>query len=399
MPKAKKPAARKRPRRPVRRRGATAAARHRRAIEAALAALAHDIRTPLSGIVALSELLVASDLGERERTWAEGVQSAADHLNQLTTIVCDAVRDDAAGLVLRRDVFSPRRLAETAGIALTARAQANGLSSTLDIESALPERVTGDPVRIRAALENLIDNAVKFTSQGEVALTVRQRKAGRKQHLLFTVSDTGPGLSPAHIRKLFRPFSQVGDNATSVYGGTGLGLALVKRLARAMGGDLTVSSKPGRGSAFTLAVAVDPVAQAAPGETPGSESTRHLRALRILCVEDNPYGRVVLHAVLKELGHAVDFTASGETAVEMVAQGRYDLVLMDVALTGIDGFETARRIRRLGGEAAGVPILGVSARTSPADEAVALEAGMDGYLRKPVSAAALAQEIGKLRLR
>ena len=153
----------------------------RAAVEIALAALAHDIRTPLTGILALAELLSAAELSDRERGWATGIRSAAEHLSQLTTIVCDAVKAKAVGISLKRDVFSPRRLAETVSASLSARAETSGLSAEFVIRGDLPANVTGDPVRLRAALENLIDNAVKFTARGGVTLTVprpRCRRAG-----------------------------------------------------------------------------------------------------------------------------------------------------------------------------------------------------------------------------
>ncbi len=151
--------------------------------ETALASLAHDIRTPLTGILALAELLAASDIGERERRWASGVKSAAEHLAQLTTIVCDAARADAAGLTLRSEAFSPRRLAETIAASLSARAGTNGLTSEISIARDLPERVNGDPVRLRAMIENLVDNAVKFTARGGSAFRgvgEARARAGRR---------------------------------------------------------------------------------------------------------------------------------------------------------------------------------------------------------------------------
>jgi CheY-like chemotaxis protein len=382
MPPAKKPKARKRPRKVATRRGVSAAARNRRAVEAALAALAHDIRTPLTGILALSELLVASELGERERRWAEGVQSAAEHLTQLTTIVCDAVKEDAAGLALRQETFSPRALGETVGTALRARAEASGLSAEVAIAADLPPHVVGDPVRIRAALENLIDNAIKFTANGTVTLSATWAKARGKERLVFTVEDSGSGIAPGDVRKLFRPFSQLGGAKSDRFSGTGR--------------DLTVTSRAGRGSTFRLEVGVE-AAPAGKAPVDQSVSGAQVRPLHILCVEDNPYGRVVLNTILKELGHHTDFASSGEAAVTAISGGSYDVVLMDVTLTGIDGFEATRRIRRLPEPAGSIPIIGVSARSGTVDEVAALDAGMDGYLRKPVSPAVLAQEIGKAR--
>jgi CheY-like chemotaxis protein len=358
------------------------------AVEMALAALAHDIRTPLTGILALAELLAASDIGERERGWAAGIKSAAEHLSQLTTVVTDAVKADAADLVLRRDVFSPRRLTENVGAALLARAQTIGLKAEIVIDPGLPASVTGDPVRLRAALENLIDNAVKFTAQGAVTLAVKARPAPRNRvKLQFDVTDSGIGLRESEIRKLFRPFSQASAEVSRRYGGTGLGLTLVKRLAKAMGGDLTVTSKLAEGSTFHLAVVAERAPETAKqvGRVGTSKAAAQAAELRILCVEDNPYGRVVLSTILAELGHRAFFAASGEAALAAIARENFDAVLMDVALPGIDGIETTRRIRALGGGKGRVPVIGVSARDSAVHDTAARDAGMNAYLVKPVS--------------
>ena len=367
-----------------------------RAVENALAALAHEIRTPLTGILAFAELLAASDLNARERAWAAGVKEAAEHLTQLTTIVCDAVRAEAVGLGLRREMFSPRRLAEAVGASLSARAQTSGLRAEVAIAGDLPDQVIGDSVRLRAAIENLIDNAVKFTARGSVMLEALAEPAARNRiRLVFAITDSGIGLTTGEIKKLFRPFAQASEEVSQRYGGTGLGLALVKRLARAMGGDLTVVSKPKSGSTFRLSVVVDTPSREPERKRRGSEALAGRRSggCAILCAEDNPYGRVLLNTILAELGHRADFIASGEAAVEAATQGGYDLVLMDVALTGIDGIEAARRIRALPSAASRVPIIGISARSAPGDEAKAREAGMNVYLRKPISPAALAEAI------
>lgn len=377
-----------------------AAKRRRSGAQTALASLAHDIRTPLTGILALAELLAASDIGERERHWASGVKSAAEHLAQLTTIVCDAARADAAGLTLRNEAFSPRRLAETIAASLSARAGINGLTSEISIARDLPERVNGDPVRLRAMIENLVDNAVKFTARGGLRFEVSAKPAPRgKMRLIFAVTDSGIGISPTELKRLFRPFTQANDGVSRRFGGTGLGLAAVKRLAHAMGGSLSVASKPKHGSTFTLNVPVEPVKhKAAKGNGAFAPVvSAQTRSLKILCAEDNPYGRVILNTILTEFGHHADFVGSGEAAVEAVSRGGYDLVLMDVTLTGIDGLEATRRIRALAGRAAKTPVIGLSALSSPADNARALQAGMSVYLTKPLAPAALAGAIADLK--
>ena len=364
--------------------------------ETALASLAHDIRTPLTGILALAELLAASDIGERERRWASGVKSAAEHLAQLTTIVCDAARADAAGLTLRSETFSPRRLAETIAASLSARAGTNNLTSEISIARDLPDRVTGDPVRLRAMIENLVDNAVKFTARGGLRFAVSAKPAARgKTKLIFAVTDSGIGISPAELKRLFRPFTQANDGVSRRFGGTGLGLSAVKRLAHAMGGSLSVTSKPKRGSTFTLSVPValvkDKAAKSNGAFAPAASA--HTRSLKILCAEDNPYGRVILNTILTEFGHHADFVGSGEAAVEAVSRGGYDVILMDVTLAGVDGLEATRRIRVLPGRAAKIPVIGLSALSSSADVARAMQAGMNVYLTKPLTPAALADAL------
>src|SRR6202521_632299 len=295
-----------------------------RAVETALAALAHEIRTPLTGILAFAELLAASDLNARERAWAAGVREAAEHLPQLTTIVCDAVQAEAVGLGLRREMFSPRRLAEAVGASLSARAQTSGLRAQVAIAGDLPDQVIGDSVRLRAAIENLIDNAVKFTARGSVKLEALAEPAARNRvRLVFAITDSGIGLTAGEIKKLFRPFAQASEAVSQRYGGTGLGLALVKRLARAMGGDLKVVSKPNSGSIFRLSVVVDMPSQEAERKRHGGRARagRRTQGCAILCAEDNPYGRVLLNTILAELGHRADFVASGEAVIEAAMQG------------------------------------------------------------------------------
>lgn len=362
-----------------------------RAIEAALAGIAHDIRTPLTGILALAELLAASDLGERERQWANAVKSGAEHLAAITTLIVDAAKAEATGLTLRHEPFSPRRLIEALGRTLTARADTKGIKTDIAIARDLPAMVAGDELRLRAALENLVDNALKFTERGVVALAVGAEPAGKRVRLIFSVSDTGIGLSKQDIARLFKPFAQASEDIARRFGGAGLGLVFVKRLARAMGGDLVVIGAPGRGSTFTLSVIVEPV-DARSASAPASHSTR---SLRILCAEDNPYGRVVMNTILTELGHQTDFVENGEAAVKAAANAAYDVILMDAALPLIDGLEATRRIRALPGAASQTPIIGISGRTE-GGEAAARAAGMNAFFVKPVSPGKLAEALSKL---
>lgn len=369
----------------------------RRAVEAALAGIAHDIRTPLTGIVALADLLAASELGERERAWAAAIKSGADHLTALTALIVDAVKSDAAGLTLLHEPFSPRQLAEAVGAALAARAGNKGLKAEVAIADDLPAMIAGDALRLRAVLENLADNAVKFTHEGSVVFSAGAKPArGKRVNLIFTITDTGIGIDPRDIKKLFRPFAQASEAVARRYGGAGLGLVFVKRVVEAMGGRFTFASKPGRGSSFGVSVPVERVAQGAPAARAGIPA-KATRALTLLCAEDNPFGRVVINTILRELGHRVDFVASGEAALEAVARGHYDAVLMDVTLPGLDGLEASRRIRALPGEAGQVPVIGISGRSASGEEAAARAAGMNFYFVKPLGVGKLAEALATLR--
>lgn len=378
-----------------RRASSRASAADPRAIEAALAGIAHDIRTPLTGIVALAELLATSDLGAREREWANAVKSGADHLAALATLIVDAAKADAKGLVLRSEPFSPRALGESVGIALAARANNKAIESETRIARDLPAMVSADVLRLRAALENLADNAVKFTHEGTVTFSVSSEPAPRKRiRLIFTFADSGIGMSASDLKHLFRPFAQASVEIAKRYGGAGLGLSFVKRIAKVMGGDLTVTSSRGRGSRFQLTIMTEPVD--APGANRVDPRPVSTRSLSILCAEDNPYGRVVMNTILRELGHRVDFAETGEAAVAAVARGGYDAVLMDVMLSGLDGVEATQRIRALPGKAGQTPVIGISGRGERSDEQAARAAGMNVYLAKPVSPGKLAQILSTL---
>ena len=360
-------------------------------VEAALAAFAHEVRTPLTGILAISDLLATSDLDERERRWVDTIKAGAEHLASLATLFVDAARGGRAVAGMRQDFFDLRALARSAGDSLAGRAAAKGLQSHVEISEKLPALVVGDPVRLRAALENLIDNAVKFTDQGGVALEVVPVRGGKgKVGVSFSVSDSGIGITLNEIKRLFRPFSQANVTIASRFGGAGLGLSSVKQIARAMGGDIIVAPRRGGGTTFTLTVSL---IRAKAGKGAGASANAAVTAtsapaLRILGVEDNPFGRVVLNTILTELGHSAEFIGRGEAAAERIAQGDFDAVLMDMVLPGIDGIETIRRIRTLSPPFGRIAIIGVSGRGN--DEAASRAAGADAFLVKPVSSRALA---------
>jgi len=375
-------------------------------VQAALAAFAHEVRTPLTGILAISDLLATSDLGERERRWAESIKAGAEHLASLATLFVDAAKTVKGGGGERQEMFDLRALARAAGDSLAGRAAAKGLQAEIEISDKLPALVIGDPVRARAALENLIDNAVKFTERGGVALSVEpwhpargklegksegksKAKARDKIGVAFVVSDSGIGVTLAEIKRLFRPFTQANVTIASRFGGAGLGLSSAKQLARAMGGDITVAPRSGGGTTFTLTISLNSVGrEKSPGA--GDDDDREpdrVGGMRVLSVADNPFGRVVLNTILTELGHQAEFTGRGEDALDRISQGAFDAVLMDMVLPGIDGIEAIKRIREMRPPLSRIPIVGISGRGE--DEAASRAAGADAFLVKPVSPRAL----------
>ena len=360
-------------------------------VQAVLAAFAHEVRTPLTGILAVSDLLATSDLDERERRWVDTIKAGAEHLAGLATLFVDAARSGKSGLGIRQDFFDLRALARHAGDSLAGRAVAKGLQWKVEISDGLPIFVIGDPIRLRAALENLIDNAVKFTDRGRVIFKAAPLRSPKgKLGVSFAISDSGIGLSLTEIKRLFRPFSQANVTIASRFGGAGLGLSSVKQIARAMGGDIAVAQRRGGGTTFTLTVSLAP-AKGAVTIMSGAETdalSEPLEALRVLSVEDNPFGRVVLNAILTELGHQAEFIGRGEAAAERIAQGGFDAVLMDMVLPGINGIEAIRQIRALRPPLGHIAIIGVSGRG--VDEAASRIAGADAFLVKPVSPRALA---------
>src|SRR3982074_1640139 len=339
-------------------------------VEAALAAFAHEVRTPLTGILAISDLLATSDLDERERRWVDTIKAGAEHLASLATLFVDAAKGGSAAAGVRKDFFDLRALARNAGDSLAGRAAARGLQSQGDISEEI---------------------AAKFPGQGGVARTVKPMRGPKgKVGVAFAISDSGIGLTLNEIKRLFRPFSQANVSIVSRFGGAGLGLSSVKALARAMGGDIIVEQRRGGGTTFTLTVTLTR-AKAPKTASSGADadtSPDPVRALRVLGVEDNPFGRVVLNAVLTELGHQAEFIGRGEAATERIAQGGFDAVLMDMVLPGIDGIEAIRRIRKLSAPLGRIAIIGVSGRGD--DEAASRAAGADAFLLKPVSPRALA---------
>ncbi len=381
-----------------------------------LANMSHEIRTPLNAVLGMSELLHGTPLSPVQREYTETIRTSGDALLAVINEILDFSRIDHGRLELEQVPFDLRACIREAIDISAAPAAAHGLTLRRDIEDTIPERLLGDPNRLRQILLNLVSNAVKFTERGEIVVTVRRQTAtDGSAWLRFSVRDTGIGIPPDRHDRLFQAFSQVDASTTRKYGGTGLGLAITRRLVLLMQGRIWVESAPGDGSDFQFEIpllaapppippAPPPPAATSPAPPPAIDPTLGKRIpLRILLVEDNPVNQRVAHLLLQKMGYAPEFAVNGVEALAAVARQTFDVILLDVQMPVMDGLETARRLRAEYPPARRPWIIAMTANALVGDRELCLEAGMDDYtskpVRSPVIAAALTRAAAELTRR
>jgi PAS domain S-box-containing protein len=378
------------------RRARAAADRASRAKSAFLANMSHEIRTPLNGVLGLARLALdeAPD-APRLRQYLEGIVESAGALTELITDVLDLSKIEAGKLSIQRSDFDLHALLHSIHRCFRELAGAKSLALPLTIADDVPVFVTGDRVRVRQIVSNLLSNAIKFTAQGSVHL--QATSAGGMVRL--AVADTGIGVDAEVLARLFRPFVQADESTTRQYGGSGLGLSICRALALEMGGQVGARSEPERGSVFWTELPLEraePPAPPAEAPAAGGRDAVDLSGMRVLLVEDNATNIVIASALLERWGVEVTTAESGAEALEQVDlnEGRFDLVLMDLHMPGMSGFDVARTLRaRHSGEA--LPIVALTAAAFEEDREQCLEAGMNDFVTKPIGAERLRSILGK----
>ncbi len=389
-----------------------------------LANMSHEIRTPLNGVIGMLQIMLQEGLDESQERNASIALASAEGLLAIVSDILDFSKIEAGRMEVDNAVFDLRACLREAGVVMGLQAKGKGLDFVAWVDPGIPPALLGDVVRIRQIMSNLVGNAIKFTSRGEVRVEIRlASRAARSVRLRFSVKDTGIGIPEDKKESVFESFSQADTSTTRKYGGTGLGLSICRRLVELLGGTLQVDSREGVGSEFWFEIELGEVDHAAltgieyadcgvsrrsqrgglsyPMPSPSISNPAGRAAgeakRRILVVEDNQVNLKVARGFLSRMGFESDEAKDGGAAVRMLEAGAYGLVLMDCQMPVMDGFEATRRIRAgdAGERNAKIPIVALTAAARDTDRDAALETGMDAYLSKPFTYSALREMVGK----
>ena len=371
-----------------------------------LANMSHDIRTPMNAILGFTELLKRgySKNEADARKYLETIHSSGKHLLDLINDILDLSKVEAGALDVERIACAPHLLAREVITVLAVKARESGI--TLDFATAgpVPATIQTDPTYLRRIITNLVGNALKFTERGGVRVTLRLIETTGRHQIAIDVTDTGVGVPPDRLESMFEPFTQADSSITRRFGGTGLGLTISRRFARAMGGDIVATSVPGQGSTFTVTVDTGPlvgVAMLSPDEVkaaaePGDavEQARwQFPPARVLVVDDGPENREFLALLLGDTGLRVELAENGAVGVEMARARPFDMILMDMQMPVMDGYTATRTLRADGSR---IPIIALTANAMKESEQKVLDAGCSGFQTKPINIDQLLQTLAHL---
>ncbi len=364
-----------------------------------LAQMSHELRTPMSGVLGMTQLALRADPPSRQRDYLQKIQTSATLLLGVINDVLDFSKIEAGKVELSEQAFSLRSLLSTARDMILPRIKEKGLKLQIRINQDTPDWLYGDSLRFSQILMNLLGNAVKFTREGVVRIGLGMRampEDSGKIRIMCSVSDSGIGMTEEQIARLFTPFVQADKSISGQFGGTGLGLVISKKLAELMGGGITLESRPGEGSTFSfdlvMGLAPDEADATRPNAKPASgpellevDLRRSLQGRRILVAEDNDINQEIALELLRGFGAGVDLAANGQEAVEAFAAQDYDLILMDIQMPLMDGYEATRNIREQDfKDGKSIPIIAMTANAMNEDREKSREAGMDGHISKPI---------------
>jgi two-component system sensor histidine kinase/response regulator len=357
-----------------------------------LANMSHEVRTPMNGIIGMTELLLDTPLQPAQREFAETIRTSATTLLGIINDILDFSKIEAGKLQIERVPMYVRDCVEEIGMAMAVHAAAKNIELIVNVDPGVPDRVMGDPTRLRQVLTNLISNAIKFTHKGQVVVEVFPLALQNGRALLsFEVRDTGIGMPPEVVARLFEPFQQADDSSTRNYGGVGLGLAIVRRLITLMGGKIDVSSRPGGGSVFTFSLPFDAIYDAA---DPVSSSRVITRGKRVLVMDDNPTNRRVICGQLQPVGFEVVAASTAEETLKTLQEAHaagnpFDLVIADDEMPDSDGVGFAARVKAAEGDVRHTPLILLTSMDRHGNVSTLARAGYAAYMTKPVRGAEL----------